>query len=169
MNRVKATIMMLCSLAALAGCQREDKEGPLAIDGKVFVFNYRVAAANYVLTLKRLGPLPDEAYLEARFEDPRGGEALVKKTRIFPFWDKIPLESPDVHCIVKDRPYKVEIDVSDAAGKPLQTIETSMISTLDQTILPAKPLVVGAIYTANPDVYKPGQEPDFAPESCPGT
>lgn len=167
--RSRTTIIAaLVGALALGGCQREDEQGPLAVSGRLFIFNYRVADATYVLTLSRNGPLPDESYIETRYEDPRGGAPIVTRTRIFPFWEKISLESPPVHCIVKDRPYAVEMRVTDAKGKLIQALETTVTSSLDQTILPARPLVIGPIYTANPEVFAPGEKPDFSPETgCP--
>ncbi|ATN33843.1 hypothetical protein ACO34A_08475 [Rhizobium sp. ACO-34A] len=159
-----ACVLLLLSLALpLAGCQREE-EGPLAISGKIFVFNYRVARATYLLTLARNTPLPDESYAEATFENPAGGEPLRIREKIFPFWDKVTLESPAVHCVRKEHPYTVSIRIVDAAGKLLQSLETTVISSMDQSVLPAKPLVVGPVYTENPEVFKADGTVDFSPE-----
>ncbi|MGF0536559.1 hypothetical protein ACQQ2Q_01100 [Agrobacterium sp. ES01] len=162
------TMTMLAALLAAGGCQRED-EGPLAIEGKLFAFNYRVSTATYVLTLARKSTLPEHSFIETSYEDPRGGPPIMTKTKIFPSWTKVALESPPIHCVVKNRPYHVTMTVTDGKGDVIQTIETTLTSDLDQSILPAKPLIVGAIYTANPEVYKPGQKPDFSPEACPST
>ncbi|MBB4007484.1 hypothetical protein [Allorhizobium taibaishanense] len=171
MTRYRPGLTLLALLAALAipaGCQRSEKNEPLKVSGKVFIFNYRLASATYVLTLARNGPLPDESFAETRYEDPRGGPPLVTRTKIFPFWEKIALESPPVHCVVKNRPYVISIRIVDAKDRSIQTIETSLTSTLDQTILPARPLVVGPIYTPNPDVFKADGSQDFSPETdCP--
>lgn len=159
-----ACVLLLLSLALpLAGCQREE-EGPLAISGKVFVFNYRVARATYLLTLARNGTLPDESYAEATFENPTGGEPLKIREKIFPFWDKVTLESPTVHCVRKEHPYAVSIRIVDATGKLLQSLKTTVISSMDQSVLPAKPLVVGPVYTENPEVFKADGTVDFSPE-----
>ncbi|MCM2292072.1 hypothetical protein NAC44_06970 [Allorhizobium sp. BGMRC 0089] len=165
----KIAITMVClTLALVSGCQREDKNDPLKIAGKIFIFNYRIAEATYVLTLARNGPLPDDSYVEARFDNPAGGAPLTKREKIFPFWDKITVESPPVHCIVKNKPYAVNIRIVDGKDKLIQTIDTTMTSTLDQTILPGKPLVVGPIYTPNPNVFRADGTTDFSPETgCP--
>jgi len=168
MRRVHGSVLAILAMLAASGCQRGEDEEALVVEGRLFTFNYRVATATYVLTLGRNRPLPDDARLIATYENPAGGTPLTTRTRIYPFWDKIALESPPVHCVVKNRPYAVKIEIVDASGSPLQTIETSVTSSLDQTVLPAKPLVVGAIYTANPEVYRPGETPDFSPEGgCP--
>ncbi|HBF28134.1 hypothetical protein [Rhizobium sp.] len=159
----------LCAIiAALSSCERSDKDEPLKVQGKVFIFNYRIASATYVLTLARNAPLPEESYAEVRYENPRGGPPIETRTKIFPFWDKIALESPPVHCIVKNRPYAISIRIVDGKEKLIQTIDTTLTSSLDQTILPAKPLVVGPIYTPNPEVFKADGSTDFSPETnCP--
>ncbi|MFN3720642.1 MAG: hypothetical protein ACK4UW_17230 [Rhizobium rhizophilum] len=168
MRAIKFAAALVIGLASLAGCQREDLDEPLKLSGKVFIFNYRVAQATYVVTLTRNGPLPEPSFAEASFENPAGGEPLVTRTRIFPFWEKVSLESPPVHCVVKDRPYAISVRVVDGRGKVLQIIETALTSSLDQSILPGKPLVVGPVYTPNPDVYGVDGTVDYAQEtSCP--
>ncbi|WP_342588664.1 hypothetical protein [Rhizobium wuzhouense] len=158
------------AMSILPACQREDVKEPLKISGKVFIFNYRVAQATYVITLARNGPLPDESFAVTRFENPAGGAPIETRTKIFPFWQKVALESPPVHCIVKGKPYAISIQVVDKDGRLLQAIDTTLTSTLDQTIMPGKPLVVGPIYTPNPDVFHADGTRDYAQESdCPAT
>jgi hypothetical protein len=155
-------------LGLLPACQREDVKEPLKVSGKVFIFNYRVAQATYVITLARNGPLPEESFAVTAFENPAGGAPIETRTKIFPFWEKVALESPPVHCIVKDKPYAVSIRVVDSKDQLIQTIETTLTSTLDQTIMPGKPLVVGPIYTPNPEVFKADGTRDYAQGSdCP--
>lgn len=150
------TIILIAAIAgtALAGCQRKDDEGPTQLSGRLFIFNYRVASASYMITLKKIAPIPDGTTAVAEFENPAGGDPLVVQQKIYSFWDKITLESPDLHCVRKDRPYSVSIKLVDASDKTIQTIKTEVKSDLDQTVLPTKPLVVGPAYTANPDIFK---------------
>ncbi|TPP12075.1 hypothetical protein [Rhizobium glycinendophyticum] len=163
MARTKLLSLAACAvLAVLSACQREDVKEPLKVSGKVFIFNYRVAQATYVITLARNGPLPDESFAVTKFENPAGGAPIETRTKIFPFWEKVALESPPVHCIVKGKPYAISIRVVDKEGKRLQAIDTTLTSTLDQTIMPSKPLVVGPIYTPNPEVFKADGTRDYA-------
>lgn len=150
------TIILIAAIAgtALAGCQRKDDEGPTQLSGRLFIFNYRVASASYMITLKKIAPIPEGTTAVAEFENPAGGDPLVVQQKIYSFWDKITLESPDLHCVRKDRPYSVSIKLMDASDKTIQTIKTEVKSDLDQTVLPTKPLVVGPAYTANPDIFK---------------
>jgi len=158
----------LAALALLAACQRESEDGPTEISGKLFVFNYRVATATYMITLQRKAPLPENGVVEAEYENPRGGAPLTTRSKIFPFWEKIVLESPPLHCVVKDRRYAVKIRILDNHSKLLQSLETTVVSNLDQTILPAKPLVIGPGYTKNPEIYKADGTADYSPETgCP--
>lgn len=150
------TIILIAAIVgtALAGCQRKDDEGPTQLSGRLFIFNYRVASASYMITLKKIAPIPEGTTAVAEFENPAGGDPLVVQQKIYSFWDKITLESPDLHCVRKDRPYSVSIKLVDASDKTIQTIKTEVKSDLDQTVLPTKPLVVGPAYTANPDIFK---------------
>jgi hypothetical protein len=161
--------LVACAMTALAGCQRENEAKPLRVTGHVFVFNYRVAQASYLVTLAKDAPLPEESHAEVSFENPAGGAPLVTRSKIFPFWNKVSLESPPVHCVVKDRPYAVSIRILDGSNQLIQQIETSVTSTLDQSVLPAKPLVLGPVYTPNPEVFRPDGSADYgADTACPG-
>lgn len=164
------TIILTAAIVgtALAGCQRKDDEGPTQLSGRLFIFNYRVASASYMITLKKIAPIPDGTTAVAEFENPAGGDPLVVQQKIYSFWDKITLESPDLHCVRKDRPYSVSIKLVDASDKTIQTIKTEVKSDLDQTMLPTKPLVVGPVYTANPDVFKGDGSADYGHDAaCP--
>ncbi|AYG58668.1 hypothetical protein [Rhizobium jaguaris] len=167
--RTKAIVLM-AAIAGLtfAGCQRQADDGPTELSGRLFVFNYRVATASYMITLKKIAPIPEGTTAVAEFENPMGGDPLVVHEKIYTFWDKITLESPDLRCVRKDRPYSVSIKLVDASDKTIQTIKTEVKSDLDQTVLPTKPLVVGPSYTKNPDVFKADGSIDYGhDEACP--
>ncbi len=162
------TMAAFCAATILPACQREDVKEPLKLSGKVFIFNYRVAQATYVITLARNGPLPEDSFAETRFENPAGGAPIETRTKIFPFWQKVSLESPPVHCIVKGKPYAISIRIVDEGGNLIQQIDTTLTSTLDQTIMPGKPLVVGPVYTPNPEVFRADGTVDYASDTdCP--
>jgi hypothetical protein len=167
----RMTIGMALALAlpliALTGCQRKSDDGPTELNGRHFVFNYRVSTAVYLVNLAKKGPIPDGSFAIAAFENPLGGEPLVVREKIFPFWNQISLQSPPVHCVQKDRPYAVSITLVDANGKTIQAIKTVVTSDVDQSVLAAKPLVVGPVYTVNPELLKPDGSIDFTPEKCP--
>ena len=155
---------------AVAACRDTGAQGELfEVSGKLFVFNYRVATATYVVTLAPTQPIDDDQTAVATFEDPAGGAPIVVRQAIWPKLGKATLESPPLKCIVKDRPYAVSIAIESADGKVLQTIETSVTSSLDQTILPDRPLVVGPAYTPNPELagHPDGKLPDAGGTPCP--
>jgi len=169
MPRLMVFRLMAFGLAALtlAACQRET-EKLVEVSGHIFVFNYRVASATYLVTLKKTGPIPDGTVAIAKFDDPAGGEPIVVNEKVFPAWDKITLQSPNVRCVRKDKPYSVDIRLVDAGGRTLQELKTQLVSDVDQSVLPSKPLVLGAGYERNPEVFKPDGTLDYAqPDDCP--
>ena len=159
MKRALLIAFALLLAPLLAACQRETGPDPLKLTGKMFVFNYRLAYATYLVTLEQMAPLPDGTVVKAEFENPAGGAPLTLERRIFPNLPKVVLESPDVTCVKKARPYKVTIAVVGPDGGTLQSIETQVTSSADQSILPAKALVVGPGYDKNPEVFKDGKAP----------
>jgi hypothetical protein len=147
----------------VAGCRDTGKEGEyFVLDGKLFVFNYRVATATYLVNIKPVRQVGDGQMAVVSFEDPAGGAPIIVREKIWPRMEKTTLNSPPVFCIVKDKPYAVSIRIEDASGALLQQIDTTMTSSQDQTLLPDKPLVVGPLYTPNPEA----STPDLAKPKC---
>ena len=68
---------------------------------------------------------------------------------------RIEIQSPDVECVVTGKDYKIKITVKSPGGEVLQTIDTTLASTLDQSVLPAKPPVEGPAYDKNPEAFNP--------------
>lgn len=158
----------LLVLTGVAACQREEAAGPFEISGRLVVFNYRVARATLLVTLRRIAPVADGAEVVAEFDDPADGPPVGVRRKVFPAQDQIALETGPVHCIVKDRPYKVAIRVTGRDGQVLQTLSTTVTSNQDQSVLPADPLVVGPLYDPNPKVFRSDGSRDFSPEKgCP--
>jgi hypothetical protein len=153
MKRLVIIPVLLAGLL-LAACQREP-EDYITIKGKVFIFNIRVARAFYMLTLNRLPTTPDDAVVVVEFEDPAGGPPLIREQKVFPKMTRIDLQSPDVNCVVTGKAYKIKITLKSADGEELQTIDTTLNSTLDATMLPEKALVLGAKYDRNPEAFNP--------------
>lgn len=162
--------MLATSLLAAAGCRDTGSEGELfQIQSKLFVFNYRVATATYLVNLTPLQPVGEGQTAVASFENPAGGEPIVVRQKIWPKLEKTTLESPPLNCVVKDRPYAVSIAIEGSGGAVLQKIETTMTSSEDQTVLPDAPLVVGPVYTPNPDLvgHPDGKLPEGTGVKCP--
>ena len=167
MNRLKSLLILPLLLASVA-CQRETGPDPLQLTGKMFIFNYRLAYATYMVTLTKTEPVPEGSTITAEFENPAGGPPILLTRKLFPKLDKVVLESPDVTCVRRAKPYKVAIRVEGPDGALLQSLETSVISNLDQDIMPAKALVVGPAYDKNPEVFRDGEAPArFETAKCP--
>jgi hypothetical protein len=143
-----ATVFALCLL--LLGCRDESRSGYVELTGRVFIFNPRVATASYVVTLGVLTPLPVGARVEALFENPAGGAKIKVEHNVRTPMGRIALESPSLLCIKKGKRYAFDVKLIDASGGVLQTISSSIESTLDQSIMPDVPLVVGPEYQPNP-------------------
>jgi hypothetical protein len=162
----------LLAVLALTACRESGGEGEyFAFDGKLFVFNYRVATATYLVNIRALKPVGDGETGTATFENPAGGDPLVVERKIWPRMEKTTFESPPLRCVVKDKPYRVSIVVKAADGRVLQTLETTMTSSNDQSLLPDRPLVVGPLYTPNPELNgHPGGKLEVTNEAgCPTT
>ena len=155
----------LCVMGLIVtGCQRPSEGVYFELSGRIFVFNYRVATANYLVTLRK------ESRARAEFEDPQGGPALFTEEKVLDVDDGLTLASPFVQCVRKDRPYRVAITLTGASGEVLQVIETTVTSDVDQSVIPAAPLVVGPAYTPNPDMFKADGSTDFSGRTgCPAT
>jgi|CXWK01.1.fsa_nt_gi hypothetical protein len=133
----------------LSGCNAKETGDYFQFDGKLFIFNYRIASANYLVNIKRLRTLEPGYVAVVHFEDPAGGQPIIVREKIWPDTRRTTINSPPVRCIVKDRPYSVVVRIEDARGDALQTLETTMVSNQDQDVLPEKPLVIGPLYTPN--------------------
>ena len=103
------------------------------------------------------------------FENPAGGEPIVVRQKIWPSVEKTTIESPPLRCVVKDKPYSVSIDIEGPDGAIMQTIKTMMTSSLDQKLLPDRPLVIGPAYEPNPELAgRPSGKLDVTNEAgCP--
>ena len=164
--------LAVLGLLGVSACRESGGEGEyFALGGKIFVFNYRVATATYLVNLVPLQPVEDGQTAVASFEDPAGGEPLVVRQKIWPNMAKTTIESPPLRCVVKDRPYEISIKIEGADGAVRQTIETTLASVDDQSILPDRPLVVGPLYTPNPELagHLDGKLPNLDQPPCPTT
>jgi hypothetical protein len=165
---MKRAAAVFLTLLSAAGCREVPRDAYVELTGKIFVFNYRVATATYVVTLGKLRPIPEGAVVETVFDNPRGGDPLTVTEKIWPKLEKIAIESPPMFCIVKDRPYNFSIVIKDAAGAELQKLSGAVTSSLDQSVLPDVPLVVGNAYAPNPDLvgHPDGKNPEKAAVKC---
>lgn len=146
---LRRSIFLLAVILLIVACKDQSRNGYVELAGRVFIFNPRVGEATYVVSLTILKDLPKGARIKAKFENPAGGETIEVNEIVRVVVSKIAIESPPLSCIKKDRRYAFEITLSDADGAVLQTISSSIKSSLDQSILPDAPLVVGPGYEPN--------------------
>ncbi len=83
MKGIALPLLAIAGMLALSGCQRDEPREVAKISGRMFVFNYRVAIATYLVTLQRIAPIRDGSTIEATFENPRGGPDLTSREKIF--------------------------------------------------------------------------------------
>lgn len=149
-----ATALLLVVLFAIGFATRNDPaDKPLiAIIGGGFIYNYRIADVHYGFTAVVQRPLETGSIIEARFEDPAGGPALVVRERVSPRTNQYALRSPPVRGVVAHRPYKVDIAVLDRQGeRELFAARVEYKSGIDDALVPDRPLTVGPGYHRNPD------------------
>jgi hypothetical protein len=162
----------LVAATALGACRDAGKNSEdrlFEISGRLVVFNYRLARATFVVTLRPLQPMEEGQIAVASFQNPAGGEPLVVEQKVWPKLDKVTLESPALFCIAKDKPYAIAISIKGADGAILQKIDTTLMSTQDQSVLPDRPLVIDQLYTPNPALagHPGGKLPGEPKRDCP--
>lgn len=148
-------IALACLLTALvAGCRDDGGDAVFELDSRVFVFNYRVATATYLVNIAPNKPTRDLRVAVMSFEDPAGGGDIVVRKEIQPGYVMTTIYSPPVRCILKDKPYSISIRIENDEGAVLQQLDTTLVSSQDQTDLPDQALVDGPLYQQNPDAGK---------------
>ncbi|MDQ2705588.1 MAG: hypothetical protein M3Y43_10510, partial [Pseudomonadota bacterium] len=105
-------LFLVLVLLGVSACRDSGGEGEyFAVEGKIFVFNYREAKATYLINIVPVRSIEDELAAVASFENPAGGEPLVVRQKIWSKTAKTTIESPPLRCVVKDRPYRVSIRI----------------------------------------------------------
>lgn len=161
--------MVLVAASALGACRDSGKQELFAISGKLFEFNYRLGIATYVITLNPLRPVGEGQVAVVSFQNPAGGDPIEVRQKIWPKLPHITLTSPPLTCVMKDKTYSVSIRIEDSKGGLLQALDTKLTSSLDQSILPDRALVVGPEYELNPDLagHPDGRLPGEPKPVCP--
>ncbi len=168
---MKRTIVLFVSLFAfvsiLIGCQREKSEDLFKLTGRIFVFNYRISEASYMVTIEQQSQIPDGLTIVTQFQDPTGGPKIEITRTAWPKLKRVSLASPPIRCVKAGIAYTVDIAVKNAEGETVQQIATTVTSNIDQSVLAAKPLLVGPVYEPNREVFKQSGS-DFSPDAnCP--
>ena len=133
----------LLLLVLAAACS--DDDGPyLEFAGGGFIYNYRLATADYGFVVKVLRPLPEAAILRAEFENPAGGAPLVVEHKAR--WGRLQysFRTPPVHGLRAGHDYRVDLQIVDPhEARVLARYRKSFHAEVDQSILPAAPTVIG--------------------------
>jgi len=150
---ILASIAVLAVLFAIGWSTRQDPSDKplLAILGGGFVFNYRVADIYYGFTAVVQRPLESGSIIEARFEDPAGGQDLVARERVSAMTNRYAFRSPPVRGVEAGRPYKVTIRVLDRRqASELWATSLEFTSQVSDQGMPDQPLTIGPGYQRNP-------------------
>ncbi len=150
MTNVFKCFLVLLTFLSLSACKDEERSGYVHLSGHMFIFNPRVATATYMVTLHIMKPLPKGSRAIVVFENPAGGEKLRQEKPIGDTQEKITFESEPLLCVKAAKPYAFEVNVFGPDNVVLQHIQSSITSTLDQSVLPPVPLVIGPGYEPNP-------------------
>ncbi|EGL65029.1 hypothetical protein AGRO_2576, partial [Agrobacterium sp. ATCC 31749] len=54
--KIALPLLAIAAMLSLSGCQRDEPREVAKLSGRMFVFNYRVAIATYLVTLQRIAP-----------------------------------------------------------------------------------------------------------------
>lgn len=153
--RHPGTAPLLLLLGALAGCGDDPDRPYVEFLGGGFVFNYRLAEADYGFVIKPLRTFPPGTVLEALFEDPAGGPELPVRQTARSGMLQYTFRSPPVHGVVAGRPYRATLRLLDPeTGAEFARYVHDYTSNVDQAVLPTVPPVVGPGYHPNPDARR---------------
>ena len=160
-------LSLIAIVTALSACQREKTEDLFKLTGRIFVFNYRISEASYMVTIDQQRLIADGMTIVTQFQDPTGGAPIEIIRTAWPKLKRVSLASPPIRCVKAGIAYSVSIAVKNAEGQTVQQMTTTVTSNIDQSVLAAKPLLVGPVYEPNREVFKKNG-PDFSPDAnCP--
>ena len=157
---VLRSFCLVLGLSLVAACSSEETGPYLEIQGGGFVFNYRIAEATAGVVAFPKRTLPDGGKIEATFENPAGGAPLVMTEPVVKDKKKYDFTTPPLSGVKAKTDYLMTIRLVDAGGKEIEKIEKALVSEIDQTVLPEKPLTVGPGYTKNPEAEAPAAPPN---------
>ena len=156
---MKETVLrLLCMILVLVTAACSGGPPTVKIIGGGFIFNYRIAEAHYGIVAEIGGVFPDGAVLEAAFEDPAGGAAIVVTQAIVASRPRYKMETPPLTGIEAGRPYQVTLRLlASGGGKVLAETMRAFKSNVGQELLPERPLSVGPGYHRPPETNPDNQ------------
>lgn len=158
MQAIKALTVALAVLL-MAGCDDEPGDKPyLEFAGGGFIFNYRLATADYGFVARVVRDIPAGSIIEAQFENPSGGEPIVIRQSAEARRRNYVFRTPPLQGVKADQDYHVELRLLDPTGQQvIASYSRSFRSDIGQDVLPKHPLTVG------PGYHQPKREGE-APE-----
>jgi hypothetical protein len=143
-------IWLWLAAVLLLACSNVDKPY-IEFIGSGFIFNYRLAEADYGFVVKPVRRIPAGTILEAQFENPSGGEPIViRETAKFGRLQYV-FRTPPVRGVKANREYHVELRLLDPADKHvIAGYSRTFRSDVDQSMLPERPPIVGPGYHPAP-------------------
>ncbi len=146
-------LKLVAMVIGFTACSASDEEGGpyLEFVGGGFIFNYRLAEADYgfVAAVKR--PIPAGTVLEAEFEDPGGGAPIIIRQRTGRGRVSYLFRTPPLRGIEAHHDYQVELRlVEPTTSKVIARYHNTYRSDADQDILPRTPPVAGPGYRRSP-------------------
>ena len=147
------SILLSAAIAVLLlGCAEDPDKPYLEFAGGGFIYNYRLATADYGFVVRVVKKLPAGTIIEAEFEDPAGGPPIVIRQSARPTRLSYKFETPPVTGIKAGRDYRVEVRLVDPdSSEVFARYSKTFHADVDQDILPEKPPVVGPGYQQNPE------------------
>ena len=139
MATFRSMLVALVAVLALAACAPSSKGKYMEVERGGFLFDYQLGQVTAGFTAKSLKKLPEGATLEASFENPAGGDALIVRQPMSASAEEYSFMSPPITGVVKDKEYEVILRVRDGEGNELQRIEMAFTSEMDGSVVPQTP------------------------------
>ena len=149
------SLVVVVGALLVAACSSEESGPYLEIQGGGFMFNYRIAEATAGIVAYPLRTLPEGGTIEASFQNPAGGEPIRMSAPVEAGKKKYDFTTPPLQGVKANTGYTMTVRLLDASGKELETLKKPLVSDLDQSVLPSKPLTVGPGYAKNPEAEAP--------------
>ena len=154
MARLRSLLAWALTAVSLLGCAEDSDKPYPEFAGGGFIYNYRLATADYGFVVRRVKKIPEGTIIEAEFEDPAGGPPIIIRQTARSNRLSYKFETPPVKGIKAGRDYEVEVRLIDpGSSEVFARYSKTFHADVDQDILPDKPPVVGPGHQPNPEAY----------------
>ncbi len=152
MADVRSLFLWAALAAMLTSCADGSDKPYLEFAGGGFIYNYRLATADYGFVVRRVKKIPAGTIIEAEFENPSGGPPIILRQTAQLTRLSYKFETPPVTGIKAGGNYQVEVRlINPDSNEVFARYSKTFHAELDQDILPEKPPVVGPGYQPNPE------------------